>query len=172
MLAGLGITSKLGRYWPGMPTSYELHRITALLGLGFAAVHALVLLGDRYIGYNLAQLLVPFMGNNYRPEWVGFGQLSLYALAVVALSFYARDRIGVRTWRLIHMLSFALFLMSLVHGLQSGTDSSSWWAMGLYWVSAATVLFGSVYRVAAARAGKHKRTLEGSGMVVVGNRAR
>src|SRR6478672_10971604 len=35
MLAGLGITSKLGRYWPGMPTTYELHRITALLGLGF-----------------------------------------------------------------------------------------------------------------------------------------
>src|SRR6476661_10538032 len=40
MLAGLGITSKLGRYWPGMSTTYELHRITALLGLGFGTVHA------------------------------------------------------------------------------------------------------------------------------------
>src|SRR6476620_8776645 len=98
MLAGLGITSKLGRYWPGMPTTYELHRITALLGLGFATVHALVLLGDKYINYSLGQLLVPFMGTNYKPEWVGFGQLSLYALAVVALSFYVRDRIGIRSW--------------------------------------------------------------------------
>src|SRR3954454_14139668 len=49
MLAGLGITSKLGRYWPGMPATYELHRITALLGLGFGTVHALVLLGDQYM---------------------------------------------------------------------------------------------------------------------------
>src|SRR5437763_12596560 len=29
MLAGLGITSKLARFWPGMPGSFELHRFTA-----------------------------------------------------------------------------------------------------------------------------------------------
>src|SRR5690242_14472757 len=44
MLAGLGITGKLARFWPGLPGSFELHRFTALLGLGFGLVHALVLL--------------------------------------------------------------------------------------------------------------------------------
>src|SRR5437868_6332154 len=83
MLAGLGITSKLGRVWPGMPGSFELHRFTGLLGIGFGLVHALALLGDQYINYTLPQLLVPFMSVNYLPEWVGFGQLSFYLLVVV-----------------------------------------------------------------------------------------
>src|SRR5437762_1171366 len=82
MLAGLGITSKLSRFWPGMPASFELHRYTALLGLGFALFHALVLLGDKYINYTLLQLLVPFMSSNYLPEWVGFVQIAFYLLSV------------------------------------------------------------------------------------------
>ena len=50
-----------------MPGSFELHRFTALLGIGFGLVHALVLLGDQYMNYTVGQLLVPFMGGNYRP---------------------------------------------------------------------------------------------------------
>src|SRR5438876_1040548 len=65
MLAGLGITSKLSRIWPGMLGSFELHRFTALLGIGFGLVHALVLLGDKYMNYTLGQLLVPFMSGSY-----------------------------------------------------------------------------------------------------------
>jgi predicted ferric reductase len=171
MLAGLGITSKLSRFWPGMPASFELHRYTALLGLGFALFHALILLGDKYINYTLVQLLIPFMSSNYLPEWVGFGQVAFYLLSVVALSFYFRDRIGVRTWRLIHMLSFALFLAAMVHGLQSGTDSTDWWAQGLYWVSIASVLFGSVYRVIALRIGRSRKALAASGLVAAAGRA-
>lgn len=154
MLAGLGITSRLSRAWPGLPSTYELHRYTALLGLGFGLVHALVLLGDQYIGYTLAELLVPFLGSNYRPAWVGFGQVALYGLAVVAFSFYLKDRLGVRAWRLIHMLSFALFLMSGIHGLQSGTDSTNLWAQILYWGSLASVGGLSVYRVWTVRRGR------------------
>jgi len=130
-----------------MPTSFELHRFTSLLGLGFAAIHALVLLGDQYSAYTLAQLLVPFMGTNYRPEWVGLGQLSLYALAVVAFTFYFRDRLGTHVWRLIHMLSFALFLMVLLHGIKSGTDTGNWFGLTLYGVSAGSVLLVGVYRL-------------------------
>jgi predicted ferric reductase len=156
MLAGLGITSRLGRFWPGMPGNYELHRFTGLLGIGFGLIHALVLLGDKYMNYTLGQLLVPFMSGSYRPEWIGFGQLSFYILVVVAFSFYVRDRLGIYTWRMIHMLSFALFLMVIVHGLQSGTDSQTLWAQALYWGSAASVLLGSVCRVVAARTGRPK----------------
>jgi predicted ferric reductase len=171
MLAGLGITSKLSSVWPGMPGSYELHRFTGLLGIGFGLIHALVLLGDRYINYNLAQLLVPFMGSNYKPEWVGFGQLAFYLLVVVAFSFYVRDRLGVHAWRLIHMLSFALFLMVLIHGLQSGTDSGSIWALALYWGSATSVLFCSIYRVVTVRRGRPKEARATSGLLAVAGRA-
>jgi predicted ferric reductase len=171
MLAGLGITSKLGRFWPGMPGTLELHRYTALLGLGFGLLHGLVLLGDQYMNYTIGQLLVPFMGGSYRPEWVGFGQLALYSLAIVAFSFYVRNRIGTRTWRLIHALSFALFLMVMVHGLQSGTDSHDLWALGLYVVSMASVVFGSIYRVLSVRAGRQRQELAATGLVAVAGRA-
>lgn len=171
MLAGLGITSKLSRIWPGMLGSFELHRFTALLGIGFGLIHALVLLGDKYMNYTLAQLLVPFLGGSYKPEWIGFGQLSFYLLVVVALSFYVRDRLGVHAWRLIHMLTFALFLMVLIHGVQSGTDSQSLWALTLYWGSAASVLLGSVYRVLAVRSGRSRKASAASGLIAVGGRA-
>src|SRR5690349_10858243 len=93
MLAGLGITSRLARFWPGMPGSYELHRYTSLLGVGFCVVHVLVLMGDAYMNYTLAQLLVPFMGSNFKPEWVGFGQIAFYLLLLVTYTFYIRDKI-------------------------------------------------------------------------------
>lgn len=86
-------------------------------------------------------------------------------LVVVAFSFYVRDRIGVHTWRLIHMLSFALFLMVLIHGVQSGTDTQSVWASALYWGSAISVLAGSVHRVIAARRGHPRSARAAAGVV-------
>src|SRR5690349_11455487 len=41
MLAGLSMTSRLSRLWPGGPTTFALHRFSSLLGLGFALLHAL-----------------------------------------------------------------------------------------------------------------------------------
>ena len=158
MLAGLGITSRLGRIWPGAPSalaaSYELHRFASFVGIGFTAVHILVLMGDQYMNYTLAQLLVPFMGSNFKPEWVGFGQIAFYVLLLVSYTFYARDRIGVHVWRLIHMFSFALFLMALLHSLYSGTDSSTRLAQAIYWTAALTVAGASIYRLLALRPGR------------------
>lgn len=48
MLAGLSITGKTARKFPGMSWSFGLHRYMTLLGLGFAAVHALSLFGDQF----------------------------------------------------------------------------------------------------------------------------
>jgi predicted ferric reductase len=171
MLAGLSITGKVGRKRPGMQSRFGLHRFTSLLGLGFALVHALTILSDKYMAFTLGQLFVPFMGGNYKSQWLGLGQVAIYMFAVIALSFYVRNRLGVRAWRLIHSLSFALFLMSLIHGLQSGSDSGNWWASGLYWLSAASVLLGSVYRVLAARAGRSRERIAGTGLVVTGGKA-
>jgi predicted ferric reductase len=154
-----------------MSASFGLHRYTTLLGLGFALMHALSLLGDPYMGYTLGQILTPFMAGSYKTQWLGLGQVALYSLAVVSFSFYARNRLGVRTWRLIHSLSFALFLIALIHGLQSGSDSGYWWASALYWVSAVSVLVGSIYRVTAVRTGRSREKAVATGLVAVGGRA-
>lgn len=151
MAFGIAITNKMARLWPGAPTTFELHQLTGLLGLGFALLHALVLLGDRYIGYSLAGILVPFAGAGYRPGWVGLGQLSLYGTALVGLTFYVRKHIGQRRWRAIHFLSFAVYAMALVHGIMSGTDTGERWASGLYWITGGSLLLLTVYRVLAGR---------------------
>ena len=152
MVLGLAITNKLARAWPGGPTFAALHEHTSWLGLLLAAFHALILLGDHYIGYTLPQVLMPFASAAYRPLWVGLGQLSLYLLAFVVSSFYLRRWISYRAWRTLHFASFGVFALALLHGLFSGTDSGVAWIGGLYWASAVSVVGLTVYRIRQARA--------------------
>jgi predicted ferric reductase len=147
MALGLAITNRLARVWPGGPTAFDLHQHVSLLALAFSMFHGLVLLGDRYVGYTLVALALPFASQDYRPIAVGVGQVAFYTLALVSLSFYVRQRIGRRIWRLIHFLSFAVFVLALAHGMASGTDSGAAWARMVYWTSSASVLFLTVYRV-------------------------
>lgn len=152
MIFGLLITSRSARLWPGGPAAFDLHQHTSLLGLAFAAFHALILLGDRYIGYSLGEILVPFAAIDYRPVWIGAGQLAIYGLLIVTVSFYLRSRIG-RAWRLIHGASFVLFGLALLHGIASGTDSHAAWIGALYWISGGSLLFLLLYRLLVAKPG-------------------
>src|SRR6266545_353752 len=147
MALGLGISNKMARLWPGAPAAFAIHEYVSLLGLAFALFHALVLLGDHYINFTVAQIFMPFATVNYRPTWVGIGQIGFYVWLIVALSFYVRSSIGQKTWRIIHYLSFAMYLMGLIHGLFSGTDSSANWAGWYYWVSGGSLLFLFIYRI-------------------------
>jgi predicted ferric reductase len=148
---GLSITNRLSRVWPGGPAAADVHQYASLLGLAFAVFHVLILMGDRYANYTLSQLLLPFASSTYRPLWVGLGQLGFYLMLPVAFSFYARKRIGYRAWRLIHYVSFAVTLLVLVHGVQSGTDTPTEWVRTLYWLTGGTLLFLTFYRVLVSR---------------------
>ena len=117
MALGLGMTNKMARLWPGAPAAFAIHEYVSLLGLAFALFHALILLGDHYINFTVAQIFMPFSTLNYRPTWTGIGQLAFYLWLIVALSFYVRSSIGQKTWRMIHYLSFGLYVMGLTHGL-------------------------------------------------------
>jgi len=150
MVFGLLISNKLVRLWQGGPFTFDLHQYASLLGLAFALFHSLILMGDQYIHFGLRQVLIPFSSAEYRPTWVGLGQLAFYMMAAVALSFYVRGRIGNRSWRLIHYFSFAAYLLALGHGIFSGSDSGTVWASYLYWVSGGVFLFLFIYRVLTA----------------------
>ena len=147
MMLGLAITNHLARVWPGGPTAFGIHEYTSILGLGFGLFHGLILMGDRYINYTLMQVLLPFASVNYRPVWVGLGQVAFYFWGLLVISFYIRKRIGTKTWRLIHYASFFTFLMVFIHGVTSGTDTSTPWAQWMYWISGSSLLFLLFYRV-------------------------
>ena len=141
MALGLGITNKLSRIWPGLPATFAIHEYVSLLGLAFALFHALVILGDHYINFTLLQLMIPFSTVDYRPFWVGVGQVGFYIWLIVSLSFYIRPVIGQKFWRLLHYLSFGMYFMGILHGIFSGTDTTLDWAQSYYWISAASLLF-------------------------------
>ncbi len=147
MASGLLITNKVARVWPGAFTAFDLHQFTSLLGLGFIVIHVVVLLGNQYVPYSLFQLLVPFTSTDYRPIWVSIGQVALYLFIPVTFTFYVRKHIGNRMWHLIHFASYAVFALSLMHGLFSGTDSANIWVSSMYWVTGASLLGLTVHRV-------------------------
>ena len=150
VVLGLLMTNRLARVWPGGPTINDLHQFTSLLSLALAAVHVLVLLGDRYIGYSLAQLLVPFASGEYRPLWVGLGQVALYLTLPVTFSFYVRRFIGYRAWRLIHYGSFGVYVLVTLHSLTAGTDTLQPAALALYGLTGLTIAALTVYRIGQA----------------------
>jgi predicted ferric reductase len=157
MAFGLLITNRMARLWPGGPIAFDLHQFTSLLGLGFGLFHALILLGDRFINADIFQVLVPFASRNYRPGWVGLGQIAFYAWLLLIGSFYVRKQIGARTWRGIHFASFLVFALVMVHGVTSGTDSQSMWANAIYWTAGGSFLLLLFYRLMATVGAKNPR---------------
>jgi predicted ferric reductase len=147
MMLGLSMTNKLARSWPGSLAAYDLHQFISLLGLSFVIVHALVLIGDRFTSISLIQVLVPFTTTKYRPEFVGLGQIGFYLWLVLIGSFYIRRRIGTHAWRLVHFASFISYLVALIHGIGSGTDTTTILMQVFYWGSSGILLFMVVFRI-------------------------
>jgi sulfoxide reductase heme-binding subunit YedZ len=146
VIYGLLLATKLLDAIAHRPVTFSLHKDLALVGLGFAGVHALLLTLDSTVPFSLAGILVPFAAP-YRPLWVGFGQIAFYLSLVVVASFYVRTRIGQRTWRLLHYVTFLAFLASTLHGLQAGSDSGTPWAWSIYMGATVVVIFLLVYRI-------------------------
>jgi predicted ferric reductase len=151
MILGAGITNKLAALWPGLPPTIDLHQYTSILGLAFGIFHGLILLGDHYINFKVFQVLLPFSTTQFKPVAVGVGQLGFYLWAIIIISFYVRKKIGSKTWRKIHFLSFVSFVFALLHGISSGTDSTTLWAQAIYWITGISLLYMIIYRILYTR---------------------
>jgi predicted ferric reductase len=151
MVWGLLVTGRLAQLWPSMAYANDLHQFTTLLGLDLGLFHGLLLLGDHYMNFSIMQVVVPFATESYRPIWVGMGQITFYLWVIVAFSFYGRKRMGQKVWRALHYASFLIFILTLVHGIFSGTDSGTIWMQMLYWGSAVSVFFLTIYRIIYSR---------------------
>lgn len=119
---GLFISSQFVKDWSPGPVSMTLHSTISWLALLLGLGHGLLLMFDDYFTYTLFDVLIPFTGP-YRPEVVGLGTLAFWIIVTVSLSFPLKKRIGHKTWKRIHTLSYAAFGMVSLHGLAAGTDS-------------------------------------------------
>jgi hypothetical protein len=70
--------------------------------------------------------------SHYRPLWMGLGIVAGYLALAVWLSTELRPRLGYAWWRRLHGLAFAVYALATVHGLATGSDTRTPWALGLY----------------------------------------
>jgi predicted ferric reductase len=150
VVLGLAISSRIFDGLVARPWVFEMHQFLSIYVLLAMAFHGLILLPDPYMQFSLWELLVP-MASPYRPVAVALGVVVLYGSIVVSLSYYVKGLIGQRGWRLLHYLTFALFLGALVHGVLAGTDSGQVWTQVLYLSTGLAVLFFTFFRILVSR---------------------
>jgi predicted ferric reductase len=147
---GLAVSSRVFDGLLGRPWVFELHKFLSILVLLVMAFHGLIMLPDPYASFSLKELLVPFQ-SHYRNNAMAAGIITLYASMFITATFYMKPLINQRMWRLIHYLTFSLFVGALGHGIFSGTDSRALLVQYQYLAAAAGVLFLTFFRVLAAR---------------------
>ena len=155
VIFGLLLSTKILDAVAHRPVSFSLHQDLAAIGLGMAGIHGMLLGLDASIPFTLQMILVPGQ-SPHAPFAVGVGQISLYLMAIVTVSFYARKRIGQRAWRVLHYTTFLAYAGATFHGLASGSDSGAVWAQAMYVGSTALVAFLLVYRIALSVAGRNQ----------------
>jgi sulfoxide reductase heme-binding subunit YedZ len=153
---GLMLSAKGLSGWVPKPVAYAVHNIASWLALGFAAVHALALLGDRVVPFTSAGVVVPF-ASDYRTFLTGLGTLSFYIGVLVSATFYWK-RLSHRTWHVIHLLSYVMFVGVTIHGVMLGTDSGTWIMRAVYLMAAGSVVFLTMYRILAAGSSRQPAT--------------
>lgn len=137
------------RHWPRFALE-DVHRFASLLTWSFIGVHALVLLADSYLPFSLVDLIVPGVAP-YRPLPTALGVVAAELLAALAVANLLRGRISHGLWRRTHYLNFAVWLLALGHGIASGSDSDTAWALVLYVLSASLVAGLTAWRVLTTR---------------------
>ena len=141
---GLAVPTKL--LTPALEQTFtvDFHEFISLLSIGFTLLHVFVLTIDRFLPYTPIQILVPFL-SPYRPFWVGMGVIAFYITLLVTITFYLRSKIGMKTFRSIHVLSLLGYLGVTLHGLYAGTDSPLVAMQLLYKGTALVVIFLTAY---------------------------
>ena len=143
---GLAMAGRL-MHRPGSTAKLRhFHESATLVTLGLIVAHGGLLLFDSYLRPGLVGITVPFM-LAYRPLYTGLGIVAGWLAAILGLSFYARKRIGARTWRRMHRFTIVAYVLALVHVIGSGTDVRSPWMIAMLTGLTAPIAFAFSYRL-------------------------
>ena len=141
---GLAVASKIFDPVLHRAFTFDTHEWLSLLAIGFTVLHVGGLLFDAYLPFSVVQVLVPFT-SSFQPLWVGIGVIGMYLTFLVTVTFYLRTKIGQKTFRAIHLLSFAAYAGVTLHSLFTGTDSSLLSTKLVYASSALVVVLLTAY---------------------------
>ncbi len=142
VVVGLALSTQIQSpsRWPRLLNS-ELHNFLTLLSTIFLVVHVLAVWIDPFTHFGLKEILIP-LASSYRPVWMALGIVGLYLGIAIGISTWLRPHIGYKLWRRLHVLTLGIFALATIHGIGTGSDTQTPWALGIYLVS--IVLVGSL----------------------------
>ncbi len=130
VVLGIATTARVSApRWPRFLIA-ALHRNVSLFVMVVLVFHIAVAVLDSYAPIGWLDALIPLKGS-YRPLWLGLGALSLDLLLAVIVTSLVRDRLGYRRWRAVHWAAYASWLSAVFHGLGTGSDTKTTWALVL-----------------------------------------
>ncbi len=147
---GLAMAGQLRPAWAR--TLMSVHQQTALVGLVAIAVHAITLLGDRFLSPSIGDITIPFT-SAHDPLWTGLGVTGGWLAAILGLSYWLRNLIGPALWRRLHRATVLVYVLSVAHTLGAGTDASEPWMLVLLVATGAPILFLLLMRILTPRPG-------------------
>ncbi len=131
--------------WPRF-LSQAVHRNVSLYAGVFLLIHIATSIIDPFAGLSVRDAIVP-VGAGYRPLWLGLGVIAAELFVAVLLTSLVRHRLGFRLWRAVHLLSYASWPVAVLHGIGTGTDTKSVWAILLVVACVGSVLVTLVWRL-------------------------
>lgn len=87
----------------------------------FAFIHGTVLAFDKFMGFRLVDVFVPF-ASSYEPQLVALGIIGFYLIVIITVSSYGRKYISQKLWRVLHFLNIILYASVVAHAYLLGTD--------------------------------------------------
>lgn len=115
-------------------TAWATHRATGIAFTVAVAVHIFGILIDKFVSFNIWDILIPFksdfkpveiFGHNFGSLYVTFGIVAVYALLIIIITSYIWIDRKPQTWKIFHLTSYLIVALIFVHGLFLGTDISS-----------------------------------------------
>jgi DMSO/TMAO reductase YedYZ heme-binding membrane subunit len=128
----------------------DLHRWLGALAVATTLVHMAALVADNFVHFGWKELLVP-NASPWKTGPVTWGIFAFYLLLIIEISSLLMKKMPRRLWHSIHLLSYVLFAIATVHGIQAGTDASNVMFIIIGSGGAAIVLFAGVARFLQAR---------------------
>ncbi|MFD0692474.1 ferric reductase [Paenibacillus sp. GCM10027628] len=127
--------------WKGQTKAQLMrsHTFANHLGTCLALLHTLLLVIDTFMPFDWHELLIPFTAKQ-STGLNAIGTLAMYGLLLLVFTTDIRHKLKRKIWFALHLLSYPIFVLALVHGLFLGTDSANPLFKLMYIVTAAVLV--------------------------------
>lgn len=150
VVLGLLAGQRLRREWWPRFVTQGLHRVFAGITVVLLIGHIISAVADDYVPIEWWQAVLPY-GAEYKPLYLSLGTLAFDLLGIVVITSLLRSRIPGAVWSRVHLLSYAVWALSIVHGLGIGSDSRTPIGLGVTGASLVMVTAAIGLRVSAGR---------------------